>query len=200
MPLATPTRRTTVLRVLDHLFACRQLDVGFLPVAPVTFGAARGGETFRENSPCARPTFTLKICCTASLICVLVASRRHFKHHRVLRLLHAQTLFGDDRPANHLIERSSPSLIPFSLWAWTSALSFLAAAAFSPLSARSFRLGFGSLSPGPPLLGRVGAGSTAPALRASRPKARGSSLHGRVLRQHQPVVPQQIVGLQRLSA
>src|SRR5713226_107239 len=94
-----------ILRVLDHLFAFRQLHVGFLPIAPVPFvlpaaahlavkiGGAHGIDLHLENL--LHRFLNLRLGRTG----------RHLKHDRVLRLFRAQPFFRDDRAANNLIKR-----------------------------------------------------------------------------------------------
>src|ERR1700723_2242498 len=92
-----------ILRVLDHLFARRQLYVSLLPVPPVTFCTP------------APPEFSVE--CRGSYCCYLHFENqlhrffdfgfrrvgRNFENHGVLRLLHRETLLGDDGTLDHCV-------------------------------------------------------------------------------------------------
>src|ERR1700675_2249080 len=88
--------------VLDHFFAFSQPHVRFLPVASKPFSAS------------AAPELPMKICSANvvhlhfknPLYCFLDfrvgGVRGDLEYHGVLRLLHTQTLLGDDRPLDDL--------------------------------------------------------------------------------------------------
>ncbi len=158
-----------------------------------------GGETSRDKSPCARAsTFTLKIRCTASLISVFVASRHNFEHHGVLRLLHAESLLGDDRPPDYLIEPGRHGLILFrlglrSFWlcaSWQPRASSRPSARL-PSSPRPWPTPLSS--PEQPQLERP----AQPVHRDLTRRKRAAQFFRRFARKHQPVVPHQIVGPER---
>src|SRR6266404_517612 len=105
-----------IIRVLDHLFAGRQLYVRLLPVAPVTFRAAAAAKLSVKNSRAHPGNFHLENLLDRFLDLRLRRGHGHFKHHGMLRLLHPETLLGDDGPANHLksidVHRLVPGLLP----------------------------------------------------------------------------------------
>src|SRR5579862_2528315 len=106
-----------ILGVLDHLFAFRQPDVGFLPVAPVTFGAASAAKLAVKIRRAHVVHFHFENALDRFFDLSLRCVRRDFKHDGVLRLFHGQAFFRDDRPADYLIEprRHRLTLLPFGL-------------------------------------------------------------------------------------
>src|ERR1700730_2680698 len=94
-----------ILRVLDHLFAFRQLHVGFLPVAPISFALPAPPHLAVKVRRAYGVDFDIENLLHRFLDLRLGGTRRHFKDHGMLRLFHAQALLGDDRPANDLIVR-----------------------------------------------------------------------------------------------
>src|ERR1700688_2536591 len=99
-----PKHRATlqIVRVLDHLLACRQLHVGLFPVSPVTFGAAAAAKLAVINRRAHSRHLHLENLLHGFPDLRLRCARSHLEHHRVLGLLYAETLLGDDRPPNHL--------------------------------------------------------------------------------------------------
>jgi len=90
-------------------------------------------------------TFTLKICCTASLISVLVAAAETSKTTVCSVFLHAESLFGDDRTPDNLNSEGLPWLISSPSWprAFFAAAGFFAAGFATAFGAASF-LGAGA--------------------------------------------------------
>src|SRR5208282_4590869 len=90
-----------ILRVLDHLFARCQPDVRLLPIAAKTFRAPAAAEL----SVIDRGAHVVDLHLEDALYGFLDFGLRRvlgdFEHDRVLRLLHAETLLGDDRPPDH---------------------------------------------------------------------------------------------------
>src|ERR1700730_7583739 len=94
-----------ILRVLDHLFAFRQLHVGFLPIATIAFVLTAAAHLAVKIGGAHIIDLHFEDLLHRFLDLRLGRARRDFKDDRVLRLFHAQALFGDDRPANNLIKR-----------------------------------------------------------------------------------------------
>src|SRR4029077_4604477 len=94
-----------ILRVLDHLFAFRQFHVGFLPVPPIPFALPAPPHLAVKIRGAHRVHFHLENLLHRFLDLRLGRAGSHLKHHRMLRLFHAQALFRNDRPANNLIVR-----------------------------------------------------------------------------------------------
>src|SRR5579864_1126018 len=94
-----------ILRVLDHLFAFRQLHVGFLPVPPVPFVLPAPPHLPVKIRGAHIVHLHLENLLHGFLDLRLGRAGSDFEDHRVLRLFHAQALFRDDWPANNLIVR-----------------------------------------------------------------------------------------------
>src|SRR3984893_11888537 len=99
-----------ILRVLDHLFAFRQLHVGFLPIATIAFVLTAAAHLAVKIGGAHIIDLHFEDLLHRFLDLRLGRARRDFKDDRVLRLFHAQALFGDDRPANNLIRRGGHCL------------------------------------------------------------------------------------------
>src|SRR5271154_4209107 len=94
-----------ILRVFDHLFAFRQLDVGFFPVAAVAFVLPAAAHFADVVCGAYCGDFHFENLLHSFLDLRLRGAGRNFKNHGVLRLFYAETFFGDDRPADNLIVR-----------------------------------------------------------------------------------------------
>src|SRR6202158_6042375 len=142
-----------IVRVLDHLFASRQLYVSLLPVAPMAFRAAAAAKLPVKNSRAHSGNLYLENLLDRFLDLRLRRGHGHFKHDRMLRLLHPETLLGDDGPANHVIgvdiHRSSLAyFLPLSFFAAGFFVAvFFAGAAFF-LAADFAVLGVSAISAG----------------------------------------------------
>src|SRR5271154_5623925 len=99
-----PRLKLNVLGVLDHFFAFFQPHIRLLPIAAETLGASPAAELAVKNCRAHVVHFHLEYALHRFLDFRLGRVLRYLKHHRVLRFLHAQTFFGDDRPANNLID------------------------------------------------------------------------------------------------
>src|SRR5690348_5183044 len=99
-----------VLRVLDHFFVFRELDVRFLPIAPVAFVLAATAHFAYEIRRAHVGDFHLENLLHGFLDLRLGGACRNFENHRVLRFLHAQAFFRDNRPANNFIMRGRHDL------------------------------------------------------------------------------------------
>src|SRR5271163_4177030 len=110
-------QKLNVLGVLDHLFAFFQPHVRFLPVAPESLSASPPAELAVKNCRAHVIHFHLEHALHCFLDLRLGRVLRHLKNHRVLRFLHAQTLFGDDGTPDNLINPvlHRLSLLPFGL-------------------------------------------------------------------------------------
>src|ERR1700719_3097926 len=95
--------RLQILRVLDHLFAFRQLHVSLLPVAPIPFALPPPAHLPVKICGAYGVDLHLEYLLHRFLDLRLGRAGGHFKHHRMLRLFHAQTLFRNNRAANNLI-------------------------------------------------------------------------------------------------
>src|SRR6202008_4089444 len=106
-----------ILGVLDHLFALGQPDIGFLPVAPVSFSAASAAKLAVKIRRAHVIHFHLENALDRFFDLSLRRVRRDFNHHGVQRLFHGQAFFRDDRPADYLIEPRCHrlTLLPFGL-------------------------------------------------------------------------------------
>src|SRR6185312_522636 len=91
------------VRVLDHFFAFRQLDVGFIPIAPVALSASTAAKLAVINRGANTVHLYFKNLLHRFFDLRLGGGHGDLKHHRVLGLFHSQTLFGDDRSANYLV-------------------------------------------------------------------------------------------------
>src|ERR1700676_941832 len=102
-----------VLRVLDHFFAGSQLHIRFLPVAPETFGTPAAAKFSVIN----RGTHAVYLHFKNSLDRFLDFRFRgvpdDLEHDRMLRLLHPESLFCDDRTPDNLIKPRRHELFPF---------------------------------------------------------------------------------------
>src|SRR5208282_2788922 len=94
-----------ILGVLDHLFAFRQLHVGFLPVPPVAGALPAAAHLAGKLRGAYAVDFHFENLLHRFLDFRFGGAQRHFENHGVLQLFHAQTLFGDDGPANNLVMR-----------------------------------------------------------------------------------------------
>src|SRR5882762_5683113 len=92
-----------VVRVLDHFFAFGQLDVRFLPIAPVTFVLATAAHLAGEIRGANTRDFHLENLLHGFLDLRFRGLGGNLKDDRRVQLLHAQTFFRDDRAANNLI-------------------------------------------------------------------------------------------------
>src|ERR1700687_4853963 len=181
-----------IVRVLDHLFASRQLYVSLLPVAPMAFRAAAAAKLPVKNSRAHSGNLYLENLLDRFLDLRLRRGHGHFKHDRMLRLLHPETFLGDDGPANHVIgvdiHRSSSAyflglLLAFVLFRRGLFLRGL-------FHGRSFFLGRG--------LGHLRSLHWLCRLnidhfgrwRCGSGSQRRSQTHSRLFRQHQMIVPQ----------
>src|SRR6266852_2778446 len=99
-----------ILRVLDHLFAFRQLYVGLLPVTPVAFVLPAAAHLAHEIRGAHIRHLDLEDLLHGFLDLRLGRACRHFKHHRVVQFFHAQALFRNNGPANNLIMRGCHDL------------------------------------------------------------------------------------------
>src|ERR1700676_2911241 len=103
--------RLQILRVLDHFFAFGQFYVSLLPVAAEAHVLSPAAHLAVKNCGAHIGHFHFEDLLHRFLDLRLGRLRRHFKNHRVLRFLHAQTLFRNDRAANHLIVRGCHGLL-----------------------------------------------------------------------------------------
>src|SRR5579872_1149066 len=107
--------RLQILRVLHHLFARRQLDVGFLPVAPMPFGLAASPQLAVINRRAHLVDFHVERRLHSLFDLRFGGLARHFEYSRLLRFFHAETLFRDDRPANDFVRLHGLFLVLFRL-------------------------------------------------------------------------------------
>src|SRR5580658_1570704 len=109
--------KLNVLGVLDHLFAFFQPHIRLFPITPKTLSASPPAELAVKNCCAHVIHFHLENALHRFLDLRLGSVLRHLKHHRVLRFLNAQTLLGDDRTPNNLINPvlHRLSLLPFGL-------------------------------------------------------------------------------------
>src|SRR6202167_766402 len=112
-----PISKLNILGVLDHLFAFLQPHIRLLPIAAETFRASPSAELAVENRRAHVIHFHLENTLHRFLDFRLGRVLRHLEHHRVLRFLHAQALFGDDGTPDNLINPvlHRLSLLPFGL-------------------------------------------------------------------------------------
>src|SRR5579863_1397475 len=101
-PPPKPRATLQIVRVLDHLLAGRQLHVGLLPVPAMPFGAAAAAKLAVINRRAHARYLDFENFLHRFLDLRLGRGGGDFKDHRVLGLLHAETLLGDDWPPNHL--------------------------------------------------------------------------------------------------
>src|ERR1700681_859765 len=94
-----------ILRILDHLFAFRQLHVSFLPVAAIPFALPAPAHLAVKIRGAHGVDLHLENLLHRFLDLRLRRAGSHLKHHRMLRLFYAQALFRNNRPANNLIVR-----------------------------------------------------------------------------------------------
>src|SRR6202049_3098494 len=119
-PLARPGLK--IVRVLHHLCASRQLYVSLFPIAPMSCRAAAAAKLPVKNSRAHSGNLHFENLLNRFLDLRLRRGHGHFKHDRMLRLLHPETLLGDDGPANHVIgvdihRSSSAYFLPLSFFA-----------------------------------------------------------------------------------
>src|SRR6266849_4649325 len=100
-----------VLRVLNHLFTFGELDVRFLPIPPVAFVLAAAAHLAYKFRGAHRGYLHLENLLHGFFDLGLGGFRRNFKDHRVLRLLHAEAFFRNDRPPDNLIMRGCHRLV-----------------------------------------------------------------------------------------
>src|ERR1700687_5858350 len=92
-----------VLRVFDHLLALGELHIRLLPITPVAFVLAAAAHLAHKICRADARDFHFENLLDRFLDLRLRRAGENFKNHRVLRLFHAETFFGDDRPPNDLI-------------------------------------------------------------------------------------------------